>query len=97
MTGSGSLIHRLWFRLTTAFLLVAIIGVLVVALLANQAAATSFRRYLTAGQSEQWQSIQQALGASYESLGDWSEADTILTAIVRTRSGSGQYLSGTGR
>jgi hypothetical protein len=38
--------NRLWFKLTAAFLLVAVLVVVLVAALANQATRTSFNRFL---------------------------------------------------
>lgn len=83
------LIHRLWFRLTAAFLLVALAGVLIVSLLANQAAARSFQRYLSAGQTEQWTAVSRALAGSYARRGDWSEAEGILSAAAGPGQGQG--------
>jgi signal transduction histidine kinase len=89
MPAKTPLIHRLWFRLTSAFLLVALVGVIIVSLLANRAATTSFRRYLSAGQMEQWTAVSAELGESYAARGDWSGAETILNAAAGPGQGQG--------
>ncbi len=94
MPASGSILHSLWFRLTTAFLLVALVGVLVVSLLANRAAADSFQRFLNADQAQVWQEVGQTLSDSYMRLGNWSEAESILTAASGPGQGQGSaFLS----
>jgi two-component system OmpR family sensor kinase/two-component system sensor histidine kinase BaeS len=89
MPAKTPLIHRLWFRLTSAFLLVALAGVVIVSLLANRAATTSFRRYLSAGQTAQWTAVSAELGASYAARGDWSGAEAILNAAAGPGQGQG--------
>jgi signal transduction histidine kinase len=89
MPAKTPLIHRLWFRLTSAFLLVALAGVVIVSLLANRAATTSFRRYLSAGQTAQWTAVSAELGASFAARGDWSGAEAILNAAAGPGQGQG--------
>ena len=76
--------HSLWFRLTAAFLLVSVVGVVVVAFLANQATAVGFRAYL---QDSQWADLQADLQNLYERQGNWEGADLLLSAV---RPGRGQ-------
>ncbi|MCB8990070.1 MAG: HAMP domain-containing protein [Ardenticatenaceae bacterium] len=76
--------HTLWFRLTAAFLLVAVVGVVVVALLANQATAVGFHAYL---QEAQWSDLRTDLTNLYEQQGNWEGAELLLTAV---RPGRGQ-------
>lgn len=80
--------HTLWFRLTAAFLLVAIAGVITVSVLANRAAAEGFRHYLTQDVAEQWSGLQYELAAYYEDHGGWENVQSVLTA-VRPGQGSG--------
>jgi hypothetical protein len=93
-----SLRNTLWFKLTIAFLLLAVVGVSVVALLANQATARGFRRFLDEDQAEQWRGLQADLAdlyASqqadladlYASQGSWDGAAALLIAV---RPGRGQ-------
>jgi signal transduction histidine kinase len=81
--------HRLWFRLTTAFLLVALAGVAVVALLANRATTTGFNRFLLAEEGTTWSDLTVRLGDSYARTGDWSEAEAILSSVVGPGRGGG--------
>ncbi len=86
--------HRLWFRLTTAFLVVALMGVTVVALLANQATTTGFNRFLLAEGDTAWSDLQIQLGELYAQTGGWSGAETIMNAAVGgQRGGGGVQLS----
>jgi signal transduction histidine kinase len=82
-----SLRNTLWFKLTIAFLLLAVVGVSVVALLANQATARGFRRFLDEDQAEQWRGLQADLADLYASQGSWDGAAALLIAV---RPGRGQ-------
>ena len=82
-----SIRHALWFKLTAAFLLVAITGVLSVSLLANQVTTNSFRTYLHEDQAGRWSDLQSQLARSYAQMGSWSGAEQILIAA---RPGRGQ-------
>ncbi len=81
--------HRLWFRLTAAFLLVALAGVAVVALLANRATTAGFNRFLMAGENSTWTALQAQLGEAYARTGDWSEAAAALNAAAGPGRGAG--------
>ncbi len=84
-----SLLHTLWFRLTAAFLLVAIIGVVAVALLANQATTVGFRAYLT---ESQWTELRTDLANLYARQGNWEGVDLLLSAARPGQGGSGLLL-----
>ncbi len=84
--------HTLWFRLTAAFLLVAIIGVMVVALLANQATTQGFHAYLSQDQAAQWADLQADLADYYVRQGSWQGAETLLTAVTPGRGQGGTSL-----
>ncbi|MBK9050208.1 MAG: HAMP domain-containing protein [Chloroflexi bacterium] len=74
-------IHRtLHFKLTAAFLLVALVGVLVVSYLANQATAVGLRRFLDADTTEQWREVQEALIDYYAAQGSWAGVETLLAS-----------------
>ena len=81
--------HRLWFRLTTAFLLVALAGVAVVALLANRATTTGFNRFLLAEGAAGWIDLQAQLGELYARTGGWSGAEAMLSAAAGPGRGGG--------
>ncbi len=81
--------HRLWFRLTTAFLLVALVGVAIVALLANRATTTGFHRFLMIEEGTRWSDLQRQLGGLYAQSGDWSGAATAMSAAAGMGRGGG--------
>lgn len=83
------LTHRLLFRLTTAFLLVAIVGVIIVALLTNRATTTGFRRFLDAGAGSAWTGLQTDLSALYERQGNWDGATSLLEDATGAGRGPG--------
>ncbi|MFO7663545.1 MAG: ATP-binding protein [Chloroflexota bacterium] len=84
--------HRLLFRLTTAFLLVALVGVLVVALLTNRATTTGFRRFLDAGAGSVWTGLQTDLGTLYARQGNWDGAADMLAEAVNSGRGPGSTM-----
>jgi signal transduction histidine kinase len=81
--------HTLWFRLTAVFLFIAIIGVAVVAVLANQATTTGFRAFLT---ESEWADLRADLANLYERQGDWAGADLLLSAGRSGQGGLGLLL-----
>jgi len=89
MTGPTPVHHRLWFRLTAAFLLVALVGVAIVAVLANRAAVSEFSRYLSADEGGAWRGLQETLGDLYARQGNWAGADELLVAGAGSGRGSG--------
>ncbi len=84
--------HTLWFRFTAAFLLVAVIGVVVVALLANQATTQGFHAYLSQDQAAQWAGLQTDLANYYARQGSWQGAESLLTAVTPGRGQGGTSL-----
>lgn len=81
--------HRLWFRLIAAFVLVALVGVTIVALLANRAATAGFNRFLLAEGVGTWSDLAAQLGETYAQIGDWSGAEAILSAAAGPGRGGG--------
>ncbi len=63
--------NRLWTRLTLAFVVVSLIGVAIVAWLANAAANDQFRRYLTRQEISNQDALIDALAAFYAQTGSW--------------------------
>ncbi len=80
MLALHSLKHTLWFKLTSAFLLVALVGVVVVSILANRATAVGLRHFLEANMAEEWTGLQGALANYYIEQGSWVGVETQLTA-----------------
>lgn len=71
----------LHFKLTAAFLLVAVVGVLIVSYLANQATTLGLRRFLDADAIAQWQALQVRLADYYAVQGSWDGVETVLAAV----------------
>jgi len=84
--------HTLWFRITAAFLLVAVVGIVVVAVLANRATEAGFRAYLSEDQAESWDELQRDLTRFYEERGNWNGVNAILTAAQPGRGQGGTSL-----
>ncbi|MFZ2359293.1 MAG: histidine kinase dimerization/phospho-acceptor domain-containing protein, partial [Anaerolineae bacterium] len=63
--------NRLSVRLTLAIVATTLLAVGVVALLANRATGSEFRRYLAAGQMASTQSLAPELAAYYAAQGSW--------------------------
>jgi len=74
----ASLRQSLWFKLTAAFLLVALVGVGLVALLANQVATAEFRHYMVQGQLTEARDVAEQLADHYAEQGDWTGATEIM-------------------
>ncbi|MFL7837170.1 MAG: ATP-binding protein [Candidatus Promineifilaceae bacterium] len=68
----------LWSRLTIAFVFVALIGVTLVAVLANRATSLGFQRYLQAGEIASLGDLQAELATFYDLQGDWTGVNNIL-------------------
>lgn len=74
----ASLRQSLWFKLTAAFLLVVLVGVGLVALLANQVTTAEFRHYMVQGQLTEARELAEQLADYYAEWGDWTGATEIL-------------------
>ncbi|MFQ5433825.1 MAG: HAMP domain-containing protein, partial [Anaerolineae bacterium] len=85
--------HTLWFKLTAAFLLVAAVGVVIVAVLANQATVVGFRHYLNQDQADQWRGLQRELVNLYARQGSWEGAESLLEAVRPGRGSGGINLT----
>lgn len=81
---------KLWPRVTIAFLFVALVGVALVAVLANRAASIGFARYLQTGELNTLQELQNDLGSFYAAQGDWSGANNLLRQSSAGPQGSGE-------
>lgn len=87
--------NRLSVRLTLAIVATTLLAVGVVALLANRATGSEFRRYLAAGQMASVQSLAPELAAYYAALGSWSGVADWLDSAGDLR-GRGQGGRGSG-
>lgn len=82
MSGKRPVWHTLWFKLTAAFLLIGLVGVVVVAVLANQATARGFQLFLVQDEAAQWRGLQEQLSTLYQEQGHWNGADRLLNAAL---------------
>ena len=85
------MLSKLWIKLALAFVFVALVGVALVAILANRATSVGFQRYLQTGESDQLRELQDDLSAFYAQQGSWQGVNTVLR-----RSGIGPEASGGG-
>jgi signal transduction histidine kinase len=84
---------RLWVKLTLAFVFVALIGVFLVAILANRATALGFQRYLNSGETDQFLGLQEDLSSFFSQQQSWSGANTVLRRSgIGPETGSGGYF-----
>ena len=74
--------NRLSVRLTLAIVATTLLAVGVVALLANRATGSEFRRYLAAGQMASTQSLAPELAAYYAAQGSWDGVAAQLEAAA---------------
>ena len=83
----GSFIRsRLWLRLTVAFALIILIGVLVTVLLARSGAATQFDHFMVQGRMVRPAVMQQAIADHYFHHQGWSHLQEMLPTLVSTAS-----------
>lgn len=76
------MINRLWFRLTSAFALVIVVGVLVTVVVARQGAASRFAHFMLNHHMVRPEQLQSTLVAYYVEHGSWDGLDTQLAAII---------------
>ena len=70
--------NRLWFRLTLAFIFVALISAAVVAIVATTSADNQFREYLNRRDTLAQSGLLTELADFYQRTGSWTGADAIL-------------------
>lgn len=80
----------LWLKLTAASLLVAVLGVSLVALLANRVTVSGLRYYMVRGQLTDAQELQLELVDYYAAHGSWDGVANVLAAWHGTGRGSGR-------
>lgn len=81
-----SILNRLWVKLTSAFALVIIVGVIVTAVVARQGAATRFAHYMIDGYMVRPERLQEALIAYYLEQGSWAALAAHLPTVVEAAS-----------
>ncbi|MBI5301902.1 MAG: HAMP domain-containing histidine kinase [Chloroflexi bacterium] len=92
--------NRLWVRLTLAFLIVTLVGVAVVALIADWSANNTFRQYLARQDALTQSGALDALAAFYQQRGTWDGVETMLVnanLVLPAGRGRGQASQGRGR
>lgn len=85
----------LWLKLTAAFLVVALVGVGLVALLANRVTAAGVRYTMIQGQLTDAEDLAVQLAEYFEDVGDWGGASDILGAARGQGRGGGRGPGGT--
>ena len=87
------MLSRLWVKLALAFVFVALVGVVLVAILANRATSVGFQRYLQIGETDQLQDLQDELGAFYAQQDSWEGTNSVLRRSgIGPESGGGGYF-----
>lgn len=87
--------NRLWVRLSLAFLIVAWLGIAVIALVVNAATGRSFRQYLNQRDSSFFDAESVArLETYYAENNSWAGVDALLPG---PKGGGGEHGSGQGR
>ncbi|MBI5652404.1 MAG: HAMP domain-containing histidine kinase, partial [Chloroflexi bacterium] len=90
--------NRLWVRLTLAFVAITLIGIAVVALIADWSANNIFRQYLARQESLAQSGVLDSLATFYQQRGTWDGVETMLVnANLVVPRGRGQGASGRGR
>ncbi|GAB4281322.1 MAG: ATP-binding protein [Candidatus Promineifilaceae bacterium] len=80
---------KLWLKLTIAFLLVAVVGIVVVGYWANRTTESGFRHYLLQGEVVQTDVLAEQLVTYYRQQDGWDGVDVLLTSILTGRGQNG--------
>jgi signal transduction histidine kinase len=84
---------KLWIRLTIAFAFIALVGVALVAILANRATSIGFARYLESGDIVRLEVLQDELGSFYAAGGSWNGVNSVLRGSgAGPQGGGGGYF-----
>lgn len=70
--------NSLFFRLMGAFALIIVVGVVTVALIANQTTASEFQQFMVRGQMVRAQDLANELAAYYRTRGNWEGVAPLL-------------------
>jgi HAMP domain-containing protein len=82
--------NRLWVRLSIAFVFVAVISALAVALLATPAAGSQFRQYVARRDLLSQTGILEDLAAYYQANGSWTGVESVLAQSTGRGQGRGR-------
>jgi two-component system OmpR family sensor kinase/two-component system sensor histidine kinase BaeS len=82
--------NRLWVRLSIAFVFVAVISALAVALLATPAAGSQFRQYVARRDLLSQTGILEDLAAYYQANGSWIGVESVLAQSTGRGQGRGR-------
>src|SRR5712691_5321511 len=80
---------RLWVRLTTAFVIITLVGVASVSLLADVNAGNQFRQYLVRQNDLEQRSFVDDLAAYYQQHGSWNSVGDLFPRPGPPRPGGG--------
>jgi two-component system OmpR family sensor kinase/two-component system sensor histidine kinase BaeS len=90
--------NRLWVRLTLAFVAITLVGIAVVAIIADWSANNIFRQYLARQDALAQSGVLESLATYYQQRGTWDGVDAMLVnANLVVPRGRGQGASGRGR
>ncbi|MGB3717556.1 MAG: ATP-binding protein [Candidatus Promineifilaceae bacterium] len=81
--------NKLWFKLTVAFLLVAILVVALIAVMANRVTSTGFQRFLDEDRAGQAAPLVDDLAGYYTASGGWTGAEAVLRSYLPGRGAGG--------
>ena len=81
--------NKLWFKLTAAFFLVAILVVVVIGVMANRVTSVGFQRFLDEDQADQAASLVDDLAVYYGANGGWAGAEVVLRSYLPGRGAGG--------
>jgi two-component system OmpR family sensor kinase/two-component system sensor histidine kinase BaeS len=82
--------NRLWVRLSLAFVFVAVLSALAVALLANNLATNQFRQYVARRDALAQTGLLEQLAAYYQATGSWSGVERVLAQFSGRGQGRGR-------
>jgi two-component system, OmpR family, sensor histidine kinase BaeS len=84
----------LFFRLMGAFSLVVLIGYAIVYVIANQATANEFQRFMFQGQMVATQDVANQLVEYYRARGSWDSVESIFPRDANPQGGAGGMMRG---
>jgi two-component system OmpR family sensor kinase/two-component system sensor histidine kinase BaeS len=82
--------NRLWVRLSIAFVFVAVISALAVAVLATSAASNQFQQYVARRDALTQSGLLDSLAAYYEATGTWNGVEVVLAQFSGRGQGRGR-------
>jgi hypothetical protein len=82
--------NRLWVRLSLAFVFVAVISALAVAVLATSVAGNQFQQYIARRDALAQSGLLDSLAAYYQATGTWNGVEVVLTQSSGRGQGRGR-------